>query len=178
MGTRTAIFKEMSDGSYKGIYVHSDGYISYTGAVLDKYYTGNDKIEALIENKKPISTLGEYAELVNIREERDKFLVRNEAGFKRYTTTNYDSDNCYNEYYKAENLEEIINFQYLTYDEEDNVQGFFAGKEFVPFRGSDNNGYLYLKDKAGQWYVSYMVNDKGDMSAFEPLSTVLKTAWI
>ncbi|MFH6577514.1 hypothetical protein ACHM05_00255, partial [Staphylococcus aureus] len=72
--TRTAIFKEMSDGSYKGIYVHSDGYISYTGAVLDKYYTGNDKIEALIENKKPISTLGEYAELVNIREERDKFL--------------------------------------------------------------------------------------------------------
>ncbi|MDR0135408.1 hypothetical protein RFW14_11550, partial [Enterococcus faecalis] len=40
---------------------------------------------------------------------------------------------------------------------------------FTPYRGSDNNGYLYAQRKSGEWLVSTM-NCNGDMKDFEPLS--------
>jgi hypothetical protein len=38
----------MSDGTSKVIYCHWDGYVSYNGVILDKYYNTQEKVEALI----------------------------------------------------------------------------------------------------------------------------------
>lgn len=174
MSTRTAIFKEMKDGIYQGVYVHTDGYINYTGKLLNQYYKGNNKIDYIIKQKYPIHSLGQSEKLINFNTQRTLAMEKNVDGFMKYTTTGYDRPTIKHMYFKAESIEEIRNMQYLTYDEHDKLQGFMVEDEFIPYRGSDNNGYLYLQDQSGLWYVSYMKNDKGDMSVFKPLNQVLK----
>lgn len=39
MSTRSFICVEQDDGSYKGVYCHSDGYLTYNGAMLLDHYT-------------------------------------------------------------------------------------------------------------------------------------------
>ena len=34
MSTRSFICVEQDDGSYKGVYCHSDGYLTYNGAII------------------------------------------------------------------------------------------------------------------------------------------------
>ena len=38
MSTRSFICVEQDDGSYKGVYCHSDGYLTYNGAMLLDHY--------------------------------------------------------------------------------------------------------------------------------------------
>lgn len=173
MSTRTAIFKELEDGTYQGIYVHNDGYIDYTGKLLHRYYAGNNKIDYIMKQKHPIKSLGESEEMININTEKKLSMERNADGFMKYTATASDNITASQMYFKADTIQDIINFQYLTYDERDTVQGFFVEDEFIPYKGSDNNGYLYLQDQDGNWYVSYMRNNNGDMSDFTLLSNVL-----
>lgn len=39
MSTRSLICKEQQDGTYYGIYCHSDGYLTYNGAMLLDHYS-------------------------------------------------------------------------------------------------------------------------------------------
>ena len=39
---------EQDDGSYKGVYCHSDGYLTYNGAMLLDHYNSREKADALI----------------------------------------------------------------------------------------------------------------------------------
>ncbi len=48
MSTRSYIVKENQDGTYTGIYCHSDGYLSYNGVMLLNYYQDREKVEKLI----------------------------------------------------------------------------------------------------------------------------------
>ncbi len=48
MSTRSYICKENQDGTYTGIYCHSDGYLTYNGAMLLDYYQDREKVEKLI----------------------------------------------------------------------------------------------------------------------------------
>lgn len=170
MSTRTAIFKEIQDGSYVGIYCHSDGYIEYTGAVLNEYYTNNNHFQELIDNQQPISRLGASTKLVSTKDGIDKYLERTETGAKKYTGRGAEEN--VKSYFKANSIYEIIHFDYLTYDSEGNIQGYRRGNKFVEYRGSDNNGFIYLQDKNGHWFVSR--RKERDMSEFQPLPTVLK----
>ncbi len=61
MATRSSISIKTSDGKYRGIYVHNDGYLSYNGRVLKEHYTDVDKINRLID-LGDISSLGERVE--------------------------------------------------------------------------------------------------------------------
>lgn len=97
------------------------------------------------------------------------------------------------EIFLAQNLEEIRTFNYLTINKNGEIQGFnesnvrprtnwsLSAKEgwvknpvtlekhpFTPYRGSDNNGYLYAQQIGGEWLVSVM-DKKGEMSEFKPL---------
>lgn len=48
MSTRSYICKENKDGTYTGIYCHSDGYLTYNGAMLLDHYNEREKVEKLI----------------------------------------------------------------------------------------------------------------------------------
>jgi hypothetical protein len=49
MATRSRIAIENQDGSVTSIYCHWDGYTSGVGKTLEKWYTTQEKVEALIE---------------------------------------------------------------------------------------------------------------------------------
>jgi hypothetical protein len=48
MSTRSYICKENDDGSYTGVYCHSDGYLTYNGAMLIDHYSARERVEKLI----------------------------------------------------------------------------------------------------------------------------------
>lgn len=48
MSTRSFICKEQPDGSYYGIYCHSDGYLTYNGAMLLDHYSDAKKVDELL----------------------------------------------------------------------------------------------------------------------------------
>ena len=48
MSTRSFICVEQDDGSYKGVYCHWDGYLTYNGAMLLDHYNSRERAEALI----------------------------------------------------------------------------------------------------------------------------------
>lgn len=56
MSTRAKIAIRRKDGSFQGIYCHFDGYLNYTGEILEKFYNTTEKVEKLI-------SLGNLAEL-------------------------------------------------------------------------------------------------------------------
>jgi hypothetical protein len=47
MSTRSAIIMKDGDG-YKGVYCHSDGYLSWNGKILLENYQGENKVRELI----------------------------------------------------------------------------------------------------------------------------------
>lgn len=49
MSTRSYICKENEDGTYTGIYCHSDGYLEHNGAILIDGYNSRDRVEALLK---------------------------------------------------------------------------------------------------------------------------------
>ena len=59
MSTRTAIFKEQENGTFKGIYCHHDGYLEGVGYTLLKHYQDPEKVKALLE-LGDILSLGEF----------------------------------------------------------------------------------------------------------------------
>lgn len=61
MSTRSLIWQEQGDGSFKGIYCHHDGYIKGVGETLLKYYANYDRLTRLI-NLGGLSSLGMYIE--------------------------------------------------------------------------------------------------------------------
>jgi hypothetical protein len=48
MGTRSTIAIQNADGTVTGIYCHWDGYLSHNGDILQKFYTTEEKVRALI----------------------------------------------------------------------------------------------------------------------------------
>ncbi len=48
MSTRSFICKEQPDGSYYGVYCHSDGYLTYNGAMLLDHYSDAQKVDELL----------------------------------------------------------------------------------------------------------------------------------
>jgi hypothetical protein len=58
MGTRSTIAIQNEDGTVTGIYCHWDGYLSHNGDILQKFYTTEEKVRALIA-LGDLSSLGE-----------------------------------------------------------------------------------------------------------------------
>ncbi|MDD6846879.1 MAG: hypothetical protein PUE07_05125 [bacterium] len=48
MSTRSYILEEQEDGTYKGVYCHCDGYLTYNGAMLLDHYATKERVEKLI----------------------------------------------------------------------------------------------------------------------------------
>lgn len=168
MSTRTALFKEQTDGTFQGIYCQSDGYIEGVGAMLHDYYQDPAKVQRLIDYCKALSSIG-ISEKVQIIDYSQHANIYNDAGIIKYCF----AFNEFNEKFVAKDLEQIRTFNYLTLNGNNEFDGYhetIAGKDtFVPFRGSDNNGYLYVQKLSGQWLVSTMKTD-GTMSQFKSLN--------
>lgn len=49
MGTRSDIIVHLTDGTWKRIYCHWDGYLSHNGRILQEYYSTQKKAEALVK---------------------------------------------------------------------------------------------------------------------------------
>lgn len=50
MSTRSLIAKQIGEDAYLTIYCHSDGYLSYNGAMLIDHYNSEEKIDELINS--------------------------------------------------------------------------------------------------------------------------------
>ena len=48
MSTRSLICEKIDDDKYKAIYCHSDGYLTYNGAMLIDHYSDKNKLEELL----------------------------------------------------------------------------------------------------------------------------------
>lgn len=48
MGTRSNIIGKLSDGTWKRIYCHWDGYLEHNGDILFRHYSQQDKVDALL----------------------------------------------------------------------------------------------------------------------------------
>ena len=101
-------------------------------------------------------------------------------GFEWQIYTEF-SDFQETEYYLAYRKEDIRNFDYLTYDINNQLQGYQDEEgRLIPFRGSDNNGYLYVQDLDGIWYVSELdessnkSKNRMTMSEFKKLSEIIE----
>lgn len=174
MGTRTAIFQEQSNGQFLGIYIHYDGYIEGVGNTLLDHYGSRKKTFELLNKKRFLSCLGNTTEFISFEEQMEMYS-NNNKDIENYCVAHNDE-----EYFLAESLEDIRTMQYLTYCNGE-IDGFYAtdeeeGTEFIEFRGSDNNGFLYYQDLNGCWHVSRSIAKEtyhDRMSAFEPLDTLL-----
>lgn len=173
MSTRTAIFQEQNDGKFLGLYIHHDGYIEGVGKMLFEQYSDRSKVKELLDKKVALSSLGSTTQILSSEEHFENFI--NNKVYKKDYSVGGSKAFEEQEYFIANSLADIKNQQYLTYDNGE-VQGFEVGtvdnKEFVAFRGSDNNGFLYYQDLTGKWYVSQLVDSKNDsykMSDFELL---------
>ncbi|WP_349533741.1 hypothetical protein [Leuconostoc citreum] len=168
MSTRTAIFKEQVDGTFQGIYCHHDGYIEGVGATLINYYQEPLKIQSVIDAEKSLSSIGVSNEVRRYYDERNDLY--NENGELRYCL--YVGELA--EKYIAKDLEQIRTFNYLTITDNDEIDGYHqhvGGKDtFIPYRGSDNNGFLYVQKLTGQWLVSTLKTN-GKMTNFKPLKS-------
>lgn len=168
MSTRTAIFKEQEDGTFQGIYCHHDGYIEGVGRILNSFYQDPKDIQKVIDERRGLSCLGVkpkvFYEYGNTRHRN--LMFHDWRKFSLYVRDEY-------ELYVAKSLEEIRLFEYMTLTDGDKVDGWLKkidGNEvFIPFRGSDNNGYLYVQLRSGEWLVSIM-NHNSDMTEFKSLS--------
>lgn len=171
MGTRTAIFQEQKNGKFVGTYVHYDGYIEGVGKTLFENYSDRQKTDQLLNKKRFLSCLGTTTDIISF-EKRYEMYKSNSKDVEKYCVSHKDE-----EYFFAENLRDILNMQYLTYCNGE-IDGFYTktkqGKEFIPFRGSDNNGFLYVQDLKGDWYISQAENKSPfNMKDFEKLANYL-----
>lgn len=177
MSTRTAIFQEQKDGTYLGIYIHQDGDIQGVGKLLETHYKDRNKVAELINNKLALSFLGVENTILT---DRAPFgtLKAKKGKWHKYCRVRTGSKNEYSdEYYIAQSKEEIISGKYLTYNSKDEIQGFTPksgnNPEFIPFRGSDNNGFYYIQDLNGTWLESHAksVSKYGGrtMTPFQPI---------
>ena len=67
MSTHCSIGIRNRDGSVEGIYVHSDGYVSYTGKCLRQYYYDEDSVRDLM-NLGYLSTIGRLPKIGTYQE--------------------------------------------------------------------------------------------------------------
>lgn len=168
MGTRTAVFQEQQDGKFLGIYVHYDGYIEGVGKTLFEHYKQREKTYELINKKVALSSLGQTTTILNEKEYTKLHQTNPDE------TVKYCSGGHISESFVAVTVYEIRNFQFLTYSNGE-IEGFYVKDEngtdeFVPYRGVDNNGFLYYQDLKGEWYVSQMMDKPPyDMKQFEKL---------
>ena len=49
MSTHAAIIRKTETGTFEGVYLHSDGYLSYAGRMLQTHYQDAAKVAALID---------------------------------------------------------------------------------------------------------------------------------
>lgn len=49
MSTRSLIAKENDDGTFRTVYCHHDGYLTYNGAMLLDHYNTPERIDKLLD---------------------------------------------------------------------------------------------------------------------------------
>jgi hypothetical protein len=92
MATRSRIAIENQDGTVTSIYCHWDGYTSGVGKMLEKWYTTQAKVEALIElgnisslDMTPMSTVAYH------RDQDDDFVQTKYDGVEQLYTEGFGS---------------------------------------------------------------------------------------
>lgn len=76
MGTRSDIIVQLTDGTWKRIYCHWDGYMEHNGRILFDHYTSQAQAEALVA-LGDLSVLGEIVGVKHPFDAPDRFKGRN-----------------------------------------------------------------------------------------------------
>lgn len=138
MGTRSRIGMLMNDGHIKSVYCHWDGYPSYNGKILMKYYTDENKVNELI-SLGSISSLGcstEYKEQEYDENFTPKYV--DEEGLHLYTKDYHRWRNESVFIHEDKNIEEYMVHAYDSC--EDYAYLYALGYWFV----LDGNVWRYL----------------------------------
>lgn len=117
MSTNAHIFMMTEDGAYKGIYLHHDGYVEYTGKMLVYHYTDPEKVKELI-SLGHISVLGP--------------VIGEKVNFDTYHST----DQCIA--YTRDRGEDFVQYEEIDEDE------LF---EYVPYVYLFKNGEWFCNDE-------------------------------
>ena len=140
MSTRSLIWLEVSDGSYRGIYCHHDGYIKRgVGETLLKYYQDYDRIVRLI-NLGGLSSLGMYIDPLPDGVHMGYTLSFEE---KYYFSSEHSFDNPQEDVCVAYHRDRNEELEILS---EPNLDGVIKGAEHTWAE------YIYIF-RTNKWYV-------------------------
>ena len=136
MSTRSAIGILRDNGEIHSIYCHSDGYTSYNGYILNRYYDTQQKINALID-------LGNLSSLGADIGEKHNWSERGQ-----YFTVEYDGE--------TRNISSFCTFYGRDRGDDDEHHSVSHSEKQFKNQYSDAE-YFYLWKK-GEWYVSDVKN--------------------
>lgn len=132
MSTRSGIGFVQEDGTIKGVYAHSDGYLSGVGLTLLEHYNTLEKVEELL-------SYGDISSLGDTVGEKHNFNVR-DVQFTTFYMRDRDEEGCEAKEYSGTNayLKGSVNrsAQYI-YLFQDGVWKYSQGKDFVTFTKED-----------------------------------------
>ena len=127
MSTRSIIAIQRDDDKYEAIYCHSDGYLTYNGAMLVDHYKDKEKVEKLIE-LGDISCLAEKVEPDPKYPHSFDYGTRQDDVVVAYTRDR--GDNVEQTHSKMQTLDQLKDWGWIE--------------------------YIYIFDKNNQWqYTSY-----------------------
>lgn len=95
MSTRSNIVVRLKNGSWKRIYCHSDGYLSWNGRKLIEHYNSQEMAEALV-------TMGDLSFLGNVIGEKHEFEFY--STFSKKHNNNYEALTADPEYQRLSNM--------------------------------------------------------------------------
>ena len=148
MSTRSTIAKLGKDGIIKAVYCHFDGYLEHNGALLNKHYQDEDKVDGLLE-QGDISSLGKDIGIaVNFYE--PTFIEEDDFAYQ-----------C--KFYHRDRGEDLM------------FNEFDSETEYIDWACDASNGFIYLYAH-GAWYVydSFAVRCYGEpTNEFVELEEVL-----
>jgi len=144
MGTRSRIGIELKDHSVVSVYCHWDGYPSFNGKMLEKYYTKREDVKQLIDggSMSCLRTRNHWNAGPSLKDENGDFIFDSE-GFMMLK-----DDREPQPQYHAERPDEELEVMHSTFD------------EFC--RDNMDEEYCYLYSLDGQWKCWHLASRQNE----------------
>ena len=166
MGTRSAIFSTQTDGTYEGISVRYDGYITGVGHVLANFFNSEERARELTATHTPFVSLGARLKIADELDSQGKTFyytsLDTRAQYTRFSKARPGTEGT--RYYTATTEQALQDREFYIRDKDGEIQGSNNSEgEFIPYNDGGSKEFVYLW-KNGQWHVS------AGFSPFVPLA--------
>lgn len=155
MGTRSAIFSTQPDGTYEGISVRYDGYISGVGLVLENFFNSQESALALTATHTPFVSLGatlKTADELDSQGATHHYTALDKSSqYTRYSKARPGTEGT--QYYTATTEQALIDREFYIRDKDGEILGRPNNEGvFMPYNDGGSKEFVYLW-KNEQWYV-------------------------